>query len=264
MNFRVQLDVFRGPLDLLLYLVRKHEVDVADIPVAPIAEQFLEYLSVMEQIDVAAVGDFLEVASWLMEIKSRMVLPRGDEVEEQLEDPRQELVQRLLEYKKYRDAASILEERSRAWQQRFARAANDLAERRRDLADEPIREIELWDLVSAFGRILRDTELVQPSSIVYDDTPIHVYMDAIRQRLKERGRVAYHDLFEPGMNKSSLISVFLAVLELVRNYGVRAEQNELFGEIWLAVDNQRGGNLDEPIDLARVDQYAGSTNPTGT
>src|SRR3954467_14636125 len=98
MEFRVDLDAFRGPLDLLLYLVRKHEVEIVDLPIAPITEQFLEYLALLKQLDVNAVGDFLEMASMLIEIKSRMVLPRGGEDEDTLEDPRHELVQRLLEY----------------------------------------------------------------------------------------------------------------------------------------------------------------------
>src|SRR5687767_13547404 len=98
MPFRVELDVFRGPLDLLLYLVRKHEVEIADLPIAPIARQFIEYLEVIEQIDVNAAGDFLEMASTLAEIKSRMVLPRSVEAEEEPVDPRHELVRQLLEY----------------------------------------------------------------------------------------------------------------------------------------------------------------------
>src|SRR5574340_942284 len=150
MDFRVDLSIFRGPLDLLLYLVRKHEMDILDIPIAAIAEQYLQYLTVLEQLDFNAVGDFLALASMLIEIKAEQVLPRADEVQDSVEDPRQELVERLLEYKKYRDAASILEERSRAWQQHFARQSTDLPTPERNLADEPIQEVELWDLVSAF------------------------------------------------------------------------------------------------------------------
>ena len=101
MSFRVDLEIYRGPLDLLLYLVRKHEVDIVDLPISTITEQFLEHLEVLEKLDVNAVGDFLEMASTLIEIKSRMVLPRTEEVDEPLEDPRQELVEKLLEYKKY-------------------------------------------------------------------------------------------------------------------------------------------------------------------
>jgi segregation and condensation protein A len=251
MDFRVDLDSFRGPLDLLLYLVRKHEVEIVDIPIALITDQYLKYLAVLERLDVGAVGDFVAVASTLIEIKSQQVLPRGDEIEDAIDDPRQELVRRLLEYKKFRDAASILEERSRNWQQRYARLGNDLPPRERDIAEEPIHEIELWDLVSAFGLIVRDTEASKPSSIVYDDTPIHVFMERIYAQASERGHLNFHDLFQPGMHKSTLVGIFLAVLELVRHHRLRVEQNELFGEIWLFPRT----DVDEPLDLSNVDNY---------
>ena len=234
MNFRVDLDVFRGPLDLLLYLVRKHEVEIVDIPISVVTEQYLSYLGMIEQLDVDAAGDFLVMASTLIEIKSRMVLPRQVEsVEQPIDEPRQELIQRLLEYKKFKDAASILEERGRSWQDRFPRLVNDLAGGERNLAQEPLHELELWDLVSAFGRILRENEAAPGSSIVYDETPIHVFMERIHALLAERGQLSLGDLFRPGMHKSTLVGIFLAILELVRHYGIRAEQNELFGQIWL-------------------------------
>lgn len=251
MDFRIDIEIFRGPLDLLLYLVRKHEVEIVDIPIATITEQYLEHMAVLEQLDVNAVGDFLEMASTLIEIKSRMVLPRGGEEEEVVEDPRHDLVRRLLEYKQFKDAASMLEERSRAWQERFPRLAGDDRGRRRDLAEEPIQELELWDLVSAFGRIMREYNVSPPSNIVYDETPIHVYMTRIRQRLRESRRVALGDLFQSGMHKSALIGMFLAVLELVRHHSMRAEQQELHGEIWLLI----GDEADEPLDPTAIDNY---------
>jgi segregation and condensation protein A len=250
-DFRVDLNVFRGPLDLLLYLVRKHEVEIVDIPIAAITDQYLEYLAVIEQLDVGAVGDFLAVASLLIEIKSQQVLPRGDEVEGELDDPRQELVRRLLEYKRYRDAASMLEERGRDWQQHYSRLSDDLSRPEHDPAETPIQEVELWDLVSAFGRIMRETIAAQPSSIVYDDTPIHVYMGRIHTRLIEAGRLSFHDLFQPGMHKSTLVGIFLAVLELVRHHHVRMEQNALFGEIWILPNLESTA----PLDLSNVDEY---------
>jgi segregation and condensation protein A len=251
MDFRVDLEIFRGPLDLLLYLVRKHEVEIVDIPIAPITDQFLEYLAVLEQLDVNAVGDFLEMASTLVEIKSRMVLPRGGEIEDELSDPRRELVRRLLEYKKFKDAASMLEERGRSWQERFPRLANDLPPRMRDLGEEGIQEVELWDLVSAFGRIMRDSEATKPANIVYDETPIQVYMSQIKSVLARQGRLAFRDLFRPGMHKSALIGIFLAVLELVRHRQARAEQNQLFGELWILP----GPESDAPLDESAVDRY---------
>ena len=251
MDFRVELDVFRGPLDLLLYLVRKHEVEIVDIPIAPITDQFLEYLDVLKDLDVNAVGDFLDMASTLVEIKSRSVLPRGGEVEDDLADPRQELVRRLLEYKKFKDAASILEERSRDWQQRFGRLSSDRPDQKRDLSEEELHEVELWDLVSAFGRIMREVQSAKPSKIVYDDTPIHVYMAQINQQLVDQGRLRFRELFRPGMHKSALIGMFLAVLELVRHHQVRTDQSQLFGEIWVLP----GPSANTEVDVSKVDTY---------
>ena len=258
MSFRVNLDIFRGPLDLLLYLVRKHEVDILDIPISLITDQFLEHLAVLEKLDVDAVGDFLEMASTLMEIKSRLVLPRADEEEGEIDDPRQELVERLLEYKHYRDAASMLEDQSRQWQQHYPRLSNDNPPRRRELADEPIQKVEMWDLVSAFGRILRQQEPSRQSNIVYDETPIEFYMQSIHVQLRENGRTTISDLFTVGMHKSALIGVFLALLELVRHHHVRAEQNDIHGEIWILPGEEFGKN----VDKKDMDQYGHGTDET--
>jgi segregation and condensation protein A len=251
MSFRIDLDIFRGPLDLLLYLVRKHELDVVDIPIAIITEQFLDYLEVLQELDVNDVGEFIEMASSLLEIKSRMILPQGGEDVEEIEDPREELVERLLQYKKYRDAASILEEQSRRWQDHLPRVANDIPPRRIDPAGQPIQEVELWDLVSAFGRIVRDNRVLQPSNIVYDDTPIHVYMERIHEQLLTRRQASFSQLFAPGMHKSAMIGVFLAVLELVRHHSVRTEQEDLHGEILILPGDNFGGE----IEAERVDTY---------
>jgi segregation and condensation protein A len=240
MGFRVQLDMFSGPLDLLWYLVRKHELDILDIPIATVTDQYLELITVLEQIDVNAVGDFLEIATRLMEIKSKLMLPRHEEVEteETIEDPRQDMVQRLLEYKKYKDAASMLQQRGQQWQQRYARRVNDLPTTRIDPAEQPIQEVELWDLVSAFARVIRDNAASQPSAIRYDDTPIETYMERIRERLVSEQRLAFTSLFEltptdPALAKSQLVGIFLAVLELIRHHQIQVEQESLFNEIWI-------------------------------
>jgi len=233
MDFLVELDVFAGPLDLLLYLVRRHEVEITEIPVAPITDQFLAYLTLLKELQVDAVGDFLEVATILLEIKSRSLLPQTEEVEEPLDDPRRELVERLLEYKKFKDAAAALEDRGRQWQQRFGRLADELPPRSRDPADQPLQEVELWDLVSALGRILRDRDANQPESIVYDETPVHVYIEQILAQLGQRGVVPFSDLFRADQHKSVIVGLFFAVLELVRHHGVRVEQQDLYGEIWI-------------------------------
>lgn len=231
LQFRVELEAFRGPLDLLLYLVRKHEVEVVDLPIAPITDQFLAYLEVLEKLDVDRLGEFIEMAGHLIEIKSRLVLPHADEVEAPLEDPRQDLVEQLLEYKRFRDAASMLEDRFRTWQDHFGRLASEVPSSHDEMADEPIREVELWDLVSAFTRIMRDFNGGPQASIKVDEVPIHVHMERIADLLNRDGRVALGDLYEEGMPKQRLVGLFLAVLELMRHHGVKTEQDNLFGEI---------------------------------
>ena len=252
MTFRIELNIYRGPLDLLLYLVRKHELDISDIPIALVTEQFIAHLDVLEQLSVDDVGEFLDLASTLIEIKSRMVLPSADEVEEPLEDPRQELVQRLLEYRRFREAASMLEERGREWQRRYPRLSDDLPPRKIDRANQPIREVELWDLVSALGRVMKFNS-PRTANIVYDETPVSVWMRRIHSRLANDGKLSFSEFFAPGMHKSSMIGVFLAILELVRHHHVLAEQGEGHGEIVVS----RGGKFSESLELANLDEYEG-------
>ena len=259
MPFQVELTEFRGPLDLLLFLVRKQEVEITGIPIAPITEQFLQYLEVLQELDVNGVGDFVEMASTLIEIKSRSVLPHAEENEEPLEDPRHDLVRRLLEYKRFKDAASMLEERGKAWQEHFPRLASDVPERPRNPAEEPIREVELWDLVSAFGRILREQAANSPSNIVYDDTPIEVYMQRIHDQLRQSGRLSMSELFRAYTNRSTLVGLFLATLELVRHHGVHLEQGDLFDEIWILPGEAASG----PLEIAEVDNYEGAAKAEG-
>lgn len=236
MSFRVQLDVFYGPLDLLLHLVRKSELEIAELPLAHLTEQFLTYVEVLEQIDVDPIGDFLEVASILIEMKSRVVLPRVEELpEDAVEMPKQDLVRRLLEFKKFRDAASELEERGIEWRQRYARQTLDVPVRNLSPAEQPIQGLELWDLVSAFGRVMREKLEPPPvTSIRYDDTPQHVFMQQIYDRLVMEQQVQFSDLFPESVHKSTLVGVFLAVLELVRHRHALVEQAARYGDLQLS------------------------------
>ena len=232
--FSAKLPFFQGPLDLLLHLVRKHKLDILDVPITQILEQYLDYLAILEQIDLNSISDFLATASTLIEIKSFKALP-GEEVDEaEVETPKQELVQQLLEYKRYCDAARLLQKRSESWQLRFPRLAADLPQRPRNLSNEPIQEIELWDLVSAFGRVLQECVPPVKHEIIYDDTPITTHMNRIHHRLKIEKRIAFRQLFLPGQHKSTLVGVFLASLELVRNEFAQVYQEINFGEIELA------------------------------
>jgi segregation and condensation protein A len=232
MDYQVDLEAFRGPLDLLLYLVKRDEIDIRDIPIARVAEQFRDYLSVLQFIDVEQAGDFLVMAATLMEIKSRMLLPRAKEEEAEEEDPRLDLVRQLIEYKKFKEAAALLE--ARADQQSFRLARQPAAPPPGpDPAQQPLRQAELWDLVSAFGRLMRETLSQQAEHIVVDHTPLHVYVDVVIQQLPVGRSLPFSALFTAPHNRGRLVGLFLAVLELIKRGSLAAEQPESFTEIRL-------------------------------
>ncbi|HVK18448.1 MAG TPA: segregation/condensation protein A [Fimbriiglobus sp.] len=226
MNYLVALDTFHGPLDLLLYLVKRNEVDVLDVPVAKLADQFLEFLAAVREVDVELAGDFLVMAATLMEIKARSLLPTEPEPGEEDEpDPRRELVKQLLEYRRFKDAAAALEERAEKQSARLARVAPEEPARP---GVQPVRPVELWDLVSAFARLMRETQALQPTAVVVDDTPQHVYEEQVRERVRAAGRLAFRDLFDPPYHKARLIGLFLAVLELIKGREIGLDQPEPF------------------------------------
>lgn len=247
-DYRVELETFRGPLDLLLFLVKRNEVEIFDIPIAKITEQFCTYTSLLQQIDVEMAGDFLVMAATLMEIKSRMLLPHEPAAGDNADDPRAELVKQLVEYRKYKDAAAVLENRAEQQSNRLARNA---AEEPASASAAPaVRPVELWDLVSAFGRMMRDVELLHPAPIIVDDTPQFVYQQQIRQRLKLRGRATFRDVFTPPFTRSRLLGIFLAILELIKMGQVFADQDARYGDIWIDL------RPDAPEDVISIDSTA--------
>lgn len=233
MDFKVSLDVFSGPLDLLLYLVKKHEVDVTEVPIAVITKEFCEYLTVLEDLSIEQVGEFVELASVLLEIKARALVPRPEEQEEEVEPVREDLVQRLLEYKQFRDAAALLEDRARQWELRFPRIHADDLPARAAAAEVMIGDAHVWDLVGALSRVLAKKDKRRPRQIVHDDTPIETHIDRIERLVAEQGRVAFSSLFEDDMPRVRMVGIFLATLELVRRGKLATRQDILFDEIWL-------------------------------
>ncbi len=234
MEFKVELDVFSGPLDLLLYLVKKHEVDVATVPLAAVTAEFVAYLDVLEAVALDEVGEFVELASVLLEIKARALVPRPEETEEPIDLPRDDLVRRLLEYKQYRDAASMLEDRARRQESRFARhPVEEQAGGGGEPPPTPVADVHVWDLVGAMSRVLARREKRRPRQIVHDDTPIELHIERVESLVNEQGRVAFSALFDDDMTRARVIGIFLAVLELVRRGRLAARQDRLFDEIWL-------------------------------
>jgi segregation and condensation protein A len=231
MIYQVALDALHGPLDLLLYLVKRNEVDVRDVPVARIAEQFLDHLHALQAIDVEWAGEFLVMAATLMELKSRLLLPRADEAAgPEPEDPRKELVRQLVEYRKTKDAAGHLDRLAEQRQFHVPRVPPDDEE---GATSPRLRRVELWDLVGAFGRLVRETESLQPLHLVEDETPQTAYLDVVRTKLRAGRPVPFGDLFDPPFTRRRLIGVFLALLELIKLAEVAFEQAEPFGPIWV-------------------------------
>ncbi len=245
MDYTIDLPTFQGPLDLLLFLVKENEVDLYDIPIATITEQFLNYLNILQVIDVEAAGEFLVMAATLMEIKSKLLLPRSEEEAKAEEDPRLELVKQLLEYKKYKEAAALLEEHAQRQQARLPRTPIEFPAPP-DLAHQPLRKVELWDLVSAFGRLMRETIALQPSHIAIDETPIQVHMDRIVHLLQTHGRMTLGELFTPPHTRGRLLGLFLATLELIRSCMIWCEQPDRFGDLWLRLAENQGMATDPP------------------
>lgn len=231
MDYNVALDSFHGPLDLLLHLVKKNEVDILDIAISKLADQFIEYMQVVRELNFELAGDFLVMAATLAELKSKSLIPRPEtEDAEEGEDPRRELVRQLLEYRTFKDAAAALESRADAHAVRIARVA---PEEPVNPSAPTVRAVELWDLVAAFARLMRETQATRATSVVQDDTPQHVYETRVRERVRAEGRVAFRDLFEPPYHRARLIGLFLAMLELVKVRAVWLEQPEPFGDIWV-------------------------------
>lgn len=261
-DYEVDLDAFRGPLDLLLYLVKRHEVDICDIPIARIAEQFRRYLDVLQMIDVERAGEFLVMAATLMEIKSRMLLPREEaETAGAEEDPRRELVRQLLEYKKFKDAAALLEAQAEQQALRLPRQAVT-APRSPDPAQQPLHQVELWDLVSAFGRLMRETLALQPQQIALDHTPIHIYMEQIHARLLAEKRLPFASLFTPPHTRGRLVGLFLAMLELIKGRKAVAQQEHPFAPITLALAEPPANAA--PADAAPADAAPAAPDAVAT
>lgn len=228
-QYRVDLDIFAGPLDLLLHLVRKDEVEIYDIPIARVTEQYIEYIEMLKMFDIDLAGDFLVMAATLMEIKSAMLLPSVDAEDlEQGEviDPRSELVRQLLEYKKIKDAANLLADSADQRKDRFTRPDSIIANLKK--SDEPeldLDQVSVWTLLEAFDSIMQATGRVSSYDHITDDTPIDLYQIEILHRLQTEGAMSFADIFKARENRLVMVGLFLAMLELIRYHLIWVEQS---------------------------------------
>jgi len=235
MTYKVQLPIFEGPLDLLLHLIKKEELDIYDIPVARVTEQYLEHLEVMKLLDLDIAGEFILMAATLMHIKSKMLLPATETEEEMQEeaDPREELVKRLLEYKKYKEAASDLKEMKFKQQETFSRLTKDGKAIAKEDEDELGFEASLFDLITAFTKVLKDVPKEVFHKIVGDEFSVSDKIHEILHMLVQAKTIFFSKLFKDAKNKGEIVAIFLAVLELVKLKEVAVMQADAFGEIEL-------------------------------
>lgn len=236
-QYRVNLDIFAGPLDLLLYLVRKDEVDVYDISISRITQEYIRHIEMLKMLDVDLAGDFLVMAATLMEIKSAMLLPRPEIEEDETEDPgdpRMQLVRQLLEYKKFKDAANLLHDSAEDRKQRFTRPDSIMADLEPDAEPElDFDQISIWTLLEAFDDIMQATGRLHSYDHIQDDTPIDLYQIEILHRLQTEGSMTLKDVFKDRPNRLVMVGLFLAMLELMRNRLIWAEQPDTLGPIYL-------------------------------
>ena len=229
MSTKVQLDIFEGPLDLLLHLIKKNEVSITDIPIATITEQYLATLELMQTLNLDVAGEFLVMAATLVHIKSRMLLPADEEEpdEEDGEDPRSELVRRLLEYQRYKDAAAELEQREVLTRDVFVRAAPPAEE----AGPREFREISVFELLGALKRVIDRL----PQDIVHEVTlekiTVRQKMTILLDHLRNDGKLFFDSLFTEVKSRLEVIVTFLAMLELVKVRAIRVFQDEPGGQI---------------------------------
>ncbi|MBU1006378.1 MAG: segregation/condensation protein A [Candidatus Omnitrophica bacterium] len=228
MSYKVKLEVFEGPLDLLLYLIKKSEIDIYDIPISEITEQYLEYLELMRMLDLNIAGEFLVMAATLIHIKSKMLLPPDEKeiLPEEEEDPREELVRRLLEYKRFKEVAGVLQDLESQRKNMFTRSAVTELE-----SGDKFFEASLFDLITALTRVLKEVPKEIFQEIVKDEFTVEQKVHDLLHMLVETPVLYLTQLFKNAKNKIEIIATFLAVLELIRLKEIVAVQNKTFDDI---------------------------------
>jgi segregation and condensation protein A len=244
---RVQLEIFEGPLDLLLHLIKKNEVSITDIPIASITEQYLATLELMESLSLDVAGEFLVMAATLIHIKSRMLLPAGaDEADDdEGTDPRDELVRRLLEYQRFKDAADRLEQREILTRDVFVRSAQPTEE----AAAPGFREVSVFELLTALRRVIDRLPKDVFHQVILDKITVREKMTLLLDNLRIHGRVLFEALFGDVKTRMDVVVTFLAMLELVKVRAIRIVQEELNGPIVI----EAAAGMDQAAEQASVD-----------
>jgi segregation and condensation protein A len=244
MQYSVKLDGFEGPLDLLLHLIQTYEVDIYDIPVAIITEQYLQYIHTMKELKLDVASEYLVMAATLLAIKSKMLLPKHEDdfLDQQMEldveeDPRDELVRRLIEYRKYKFAADELKEREAARSLVYTREPLDLSQFEKDETAQQVTNVTLYDMLQAMQKVFQEkvTRSPRQTTIERQEIPIETRMDQIKQSLLSvGGKRRFTDFFDKS-SKEFVVVTFLAILELMKVKSINCEQQDHFSEIYITM-----------------------------
>ena len=247
MSTHVQLEIFEGPLDLLLHLIKKNEVSISDIPIATITEQYLATLDLMESLSLDMAGEFLVMAATLIHIKSRMLLPAGADEPDEDEgiDPRNELVRRLLEYQRFKEAAEQLEQREMLTRDVFVRSATPTEE----VGPRGFREVSVFELLGALKRVIDRLPKDSFHEVTLEKITMREKMTLLLDRLRTLGSIYFEALFDHVKSRMEVVVTFLAMLELVKVRAIRIYQEEMAGPIMI----EAATDMDEAAENAVID-----------
>jgi segregation and condensation protein A len=234
-EYKIKLEAFEGPLDLLMYLLDKNKIDIYDIPIAEITEQYIAYLNQFKEFEIEIASEFLVMAATLLKIKSKMLLPKPD-LEDDLDegDPRAELVARLLEYRRYKEVSVVLEDMAQKKSHIFSRKPKELAE-----VTLPLANLDIKELVQAFKNVLAANEPKKNALVAKEKFTVADKMGAIAELLEKRGRkIIFEEMFDGAYDKLEVIVTFMAMLELIRLGKITAEQKGAFTPIFISLVKQ--------------------------
>jgi segregation and condensation protein A len=242
------LEWAKAPLGVLLYLIRKNNIDIYDIPIARITKEYLEYLDLMEELHIELAGEFFVLAATLMRIKVQMLLRKDDSEE----DPREGLVRNLLEYKKMVEAAKSMKEME---EERLKIYKRPIPDREKEFKEEPVLELNLYQLMKAFQKIVSEYEAREVSEIEPEIVTIEERIAVILSALTVNGQVSFHELFEDSSSRLEMVVTFMALLELIKLAKIKSRQEGAFGSIWLyrgpAFENNQQAEQNEQIQQSQ-------------
>lgn len=244
--YSIKLPAFEGPLDLLLHLIKENKIDIYDIPIALITHQYLDYIEMMKELNLDIAGEFLLMAATLIHIKSRMLLPVEEVTGEEPEDPRFELVQRLIEYKAFKDASLAFKEREDEWGNIFHRESVDNAPGGEEAGELDLFDLSLFDLLGAFRKML-DKAPPEMVGITRETLTVKDRITFIMEKIENKDTMRFEDLFEGNRTRTYLIVTFIALLEILRLGLARVYQERDFGAIWIVNTQKETVTGNEPV-----------------